>query len=35
MDALLLLAELDLMQPAFVDADNNVYLDDIDNIITL
>ena len=36
MDALLLIAEVGLVsQPAFVDANNNVYLDGSNNILTL
>ena len=36
MDALLLVAELGLVsEPAFVDANNNVYLDNSNNIVTL
>lgn len=35
MDALLLVSEMDLTEPALVDADNNVYLDESDNILIL
>lgn len=35
MDALLLVSEMSLAEPAMVDANNNVYLDESDNILIL
>ena len=35
MDALLLISELGFTAPAFIDAEDNVYLDDLNNVLIL